>query len=137
MNIPMRVEVDENSVRLIRDTVFQFTQDLNSLVRRTELIQRQLDALIASTKHQAIRPEKPVEPHTGRSGPRLLRISEVSECVGLARSTIWGLLGQGDFPEPRRMTGRSVRWLDHDIQQWIDSRPRGRRGAPAGTISTS
>ena len=58
---------------------------------------------------------------------RVLRRPEVEERVGLARSTLYKLIGLGKFPEPIRLGTNSVGWLESDIEEWLASRQRGTR----------
>ncbi len=56
---------------------------------------------------------------------RVLRRPEVEDRTGLARSTIYKLIGQGEFPEPIKLGSRSVGWVEGEIERWIESRRRG------------
>ncbi|ELL1155125.1 TPA: AlpA family transcriptional regulator [Pseudomonas aeruginosa] len=53
---------------------------------------------------------------------KIIRLSGVIETTGLARSTIYRLIGEGEFPRPVPLVGRSVGWLESEIQQWIKGR---------------
>ena len=55
-------------------------------------------------------------------GKRLLRLPEVAHLVGLSRSTIYGMVHLGTFPAPKRLGGRSVAWLQSDVESWIDTK---------------
>jgi prophage regulatory protein len=52
----------------------------------------------------------------------LLRRQQVQALTGLARSTIYKLISQGDFPPPIQLTAKSVAWPSDAISAWIDSR---------------
>jgi prophage regulatory protein len=63
----------------------------------------------------------------------LIRISEVSEIVGLARATIYKLLNspQSKFPRPLKLTdgarkGSPVGWVLSEVQDWTRSRTQNR-----------
>lgn len=63
----------------------------------------------------------------------LIRISEVSEIVGLARATIYKLLNspQSKFPRPLKLTdgarkGSPVGWILSEVQDWTRSRTQNR-----------
>ena len=62
---------------------------------------------------------------------RMLRREEVQERTGLSRSAIYRMMREGDFPLPRRLGQRAVRWRERDLEAWLASRPlaRGRRAA--------
>ena len=50
---------------------------------------------------------------------RVLRLEEVCELVGLARSTIYAKMSAGAFPHPIRLGTRSVGWRLSDIDAWL------------------
>lgn len=54
----------------------------------------------------------------------MLRRAEVETICGLARSTIYRLMRQGEFPEPVRVGPRAVRWPTSEIETWLAARPR-------------
>jgi prophage regulatory protein len=56
----------------------------------------------------------------------LLRLPAVIQITGLARSTIYKLMAEGQFPGSRKITQRSVAWSSADIAQWIESRAPSR-----------
>lgn len=53
---------------------------------------------------------------------KIIRLSGVIETTGLARSTIYKLISEGGFPRPVPLVGRSVGWLESEVQEWIKSR---------------
>ena len=62
---------------------------------------------------------------------RMLRRDEVQERTGLSCSAIYRLMREGDFPLPRRVGQRAVRWRESDLEAWLASRPlaTGRKAA--------
>ncbi|MCG7201469.1 AlpA family transcriptional regulator [Marinobacter pelagius] len=50
---------------------------------------------------------------------RILRLKEVTKKTGLARSTIYKYVDAGTFPKPIELGGRSVGWVDSEINDWI------------------
>jgi prophage regulatory protein len=50
---------------------------------------------------------------------RILRLKDVIEKTGIARSTIYKYVDAGTFPEPIPLGGRSVGWVDSEIHNWI------------------
>ncbi|WP_082450882.1 helix-turn-helix transcriptional regulator [Sphingomonas sp. Leaf22] len=54
----------------------------------------------------------------------LLRGSTVISRTGIPRSTIYHMMKQGRFPLPVRISQRSVRWRESDIQNFIESPSR-------------
>ena len=61
---------------------------------------------------------------------RLLRRRQVEEITGIARSSIYRLMQQGDFPQSVRVGPAAVRWRESAITDWLESRPLAR--SPAG-----
>ncbi len=59
---------------------------------------------------------------------KVLRLNAVVLATGLARSTIYKLIGSGEFPRPVPLTGRCVGWIESEVAAWIQSRveERGR-----------
>lgn len=51
---------------------------------------------------------------------KLLRIEEVSERAGWKKTKIYAMMKDGSFPKPVKQ-GRYSRWLDSDIDAWIES----------------
>lgn len=57
---------------------------------------------------------------------RVLRLKDVIEKTGLARSTIYKYVDAGTFPKPIPLGGRSVGWVDAEVHQWITERIENR-----------
>lgn len=53
---------------------------------------------------------------------KIIRLSRVIETTGLARSTIYKLIGEGGFPKPVPLVGRSVGWIESEVHEWIKGR---------------
>ncbi|AST26596.1 AlpA family transcriptional regulator [Ralstonia pseudosolanacearum] len=58
---------------------------------------------------------------------RFLRLPEVMSACGLSRSSIYGKVSCGEFPQPVRLTPSSVAWVDSEIRQWIAARIAARQ----------
>ena len=56
--------------------------------------------------------------------PILLRLPMVMRITGLARSTIYKLISQNQFPVPIKLSKRAVAWLQSEIDGWVSSRVR-------------
>ena len=54
---------------------------------------------------------------------RLLKIDEVLTVTALSRATVYRLGAAGMFPKPRRVGPRAVRWVEREVQEWIEARP--------------
>lgn len=53
---------------------------------------------------------------------RILRRPVVQEVTGLSRSTMYDLMGKGQFPRPVKLTGKAVGWPESAILAWLNSR---------------
>jgi prophage regulatory protein len=51
---------------------------------------------------------------------RILRQPKVLERTGFAKSSLWKLIKDGDFPQPIRLTKRTIGWLESDIELYIE-----------------
>jgi prophage regulatory protein len=52
----------------------------------------------------------------------ILRLPDVKRSTGLSRSTIYLRVAQGTFPKPVSLGGRTVGWLEAEVQQWLQRR---------------
>ena len=55
---------------------------------------------------------------------RLLTLADVKARLGISRTMIYRLMGQGRFPKPLKLGDRSNRWLESEIEDWLLSRER-------------
>ena len=62
--------------------------------------------------------------HLMAAQPILLRLPMVMRITGLARSTIYKLISQNQFPVPIKLSTRAVAWLQSEIETWVSSRVR-------------
>lgn len=53
---------------------------------------------------------------------RYLRLPDVIARTGIARSTIYLMIQQGEFPKQTRIGGRAIAWLESEIIEWINTR---------------
>lgn len=62
----------------------------------------------------------PIATHPGQQDQLvLLRRNAVEAMTGLSRSSIYDLGAQGEFPKPIPLGPKCVRWLQHEVQDWI------------------
>lgn len=54
---------------------------------------------------------------------KLLTQKQVTDLIGLSRTTIWRLERAGKFPRRRQVSTKAVRWNQAEIFEWIESRP--------------
>ena len=57
----------------------------------------------------------------------VLRRRQVEERTGLARSSLYALIADGQFPAPIRLSANTVGWLEHEIDDWIAGRAKTTR----------
>jgi prophage regulatory protein len=60
---------------------------------------------------------------------KIARLPAVKNLTGLSRSTIYLRIKNSEFPKPISLGGRSVGWLESDIQQWLSDRIEASREA--------
>jgi prophage regulatory protein len=53
---------------------------------------------------------------------KILRLKQVIETTGLARSTIYKYISDGTFVKPIKLNGRNSGWLEHEVVSWIQAR---------------
>ncbi|QLF94878.1 AlpA family transcriptional regulator [Pseudomonas sp. ABC1] len=53
---------------------------------------------------------------------RIIRLKEVIDSTGLARSTIYKYIAEGTFPKPVSLGDRCVGWVDSEVHCWILAR---------------
>ena len=53
--------------------------------------------------------------------PRLLRLPEVMERVGLRRSAIYQRMSEGRFPKCRTLGAKCSVWVESEINSWIEA----------------
>lgn len=50
---------------------------------------------------------------------KLIRLKDVIDTTGLARSTIYKYVDKGIFPKAVKLGSRSVAWVESEVQEWI------------------
>ncbi|MEW4982969.1 MAG: AlpA family transcriptional regulator [Cycloclasticus sp.] len=53
---------------------------------------------------------------------QILKLPEVTKVTGLARSTIYKLISENNFPKQIKLTTFSSGWIKSEVDQWIDER---------------
>jgi len=62
---------------------------------------------------------------------RLISQREVMQRVPYGRTTIWKLIKQGRFPQPVKIGGNRVAFVDSEIDDWIEQQIAQRDGGQA------
>jgi prophage regulatory protein len=60
---------------------------------------------------------------------RLIRLKEVMSQTGISRSHVYVLFNRGEFPQPIKLSEKSVAWLESEVQRWIAQRIANRDDA--------
>ncbi|MCJ1887474.1 AlpA family transcriptional regulator [Pseudomonas sp. LA21] len=53
---------------------------------------------------------------------RIIRLKEVMDLTGLARSTVYKYIAASEFPVPLSLGDRCVGWLESEVHEWILAR---------------
>ncbi|HCG8031791.1 TPA: AlpA family phage regulatory protein [Vibrio parahaemolyticus] len=56
--------------------------------------------------------------------PQLVSINEILKAIGVSRATIYRWMAAGPFPSSIDVSEGRVAWYEHEIKEWIESRPR-------------
>ena len=57
---------------------------------------------------------------------RIIRLKDVINSTGLARSTIYKSIEEGTFPKSVSLGDRCVGWVEGEVQEWILARIEAR-----------
>ena len=96
---------------------------LGELLQDREAAAHEIEKLRSQLERRAAIRTKPRE-KTAASAPThvgtqmLIRLSDLSESLGVSRSTIYRWMSEGEFPAPVRIGDRAVRWRSEDIEEW-------------------
>ena len=62
--------------------------------------------------------------HTPSDNPtmRFIRVREAIQKTGLSKSSIYDLMAQGQFPQTVRLGGRSVAFVEGEVDAWMVER---------------
>jgi prophage regulatory protein len=71
----------------------------------------------------------------GQKNFRILKRPEVEATTGLSRSTIYALVDSQKFPAQIQLGPRSVGWLEHEVQAWLESRVLASRPSRKGGLN--
>lgn len=55
---------------------------------------------------------------------RLVKPTELAERAGVSRSTVWNWIEEGKLPPRRKITQRTVGWLESEIEEFFESLPK-------------
>ena len=104
-----------------RKTLGELLQEREAAAREIERLERETERLRApatSRSHAA----QGSDTHATADRRVLLRLKDLSDLLGLSRSSIYSRLHEGTFPRPIRAGARAVRWRKADIEAWLAAR---------------
>ena len=71
----------------------------------------------------------PARPQSNIQPAVLIRLPEVMRRTALGKTSLYGLIKTGHFPAQIPLGGKSVAFLEADVEQWIQQRIAAARGA--------
>ncbi len=57
---------------------------------------------------------------------KLIKLIDVKNTTGLARSTIYKYIADGSFPKPVSLGVKAVAWVESEVQEWIQEKIEAR-----------
>jgi prophage regulatory protein len=68
---------------------------------------------------------------------RIIRLKDVIDSTGLARSTIYKYIAEGTFPKPVSLGDRCVGWVESEVHDWILARIEERDLAEGAAVRST
>ncbi len=56
---------------------------------------------------------------------QIYKLSDLTSRYPMSRSSIYRAMQEEGFPQPIKLTSRSVGWWRHQVEEWFASRPSG------------
>jgi len=100
-------------------TLGELLQDREAAAHEIARLRAQLERTAAIRTNPRKETATPAPAHL--EARTLIRLSDLSESLGVSRSTIYRWISEGEFPAPVRIGERAVRWRSEDIEQWKNS----------------
>lgn len=50
---------------------------------------------------------------------KFIKLKEVMAMTGLGRSSVYKFMNEGRFPGSVKLDKRGVRWVEHEIEEWM------------------
>ena len=54
--------------------------------------------------------------------PRIVRMPEVVERIGISRGSVYRMMNAGQFPKSVKLSERAIGWRESDLNDWLASR---------------
>ena len=64
----------------------------------------------------------------------LLTLEEVMAQLKMSRTSIYRLMAEYGFPRPVKIGGRTNRWREEDVAEWLARQPEGARSRAAPSV---
>lgn len=97
-------------------TLGELIQDREAALHEIRRLRKEIERLrSAATKDSRHMDKSTVDSYKAGT---LINVKQVSELVGISRSTIYKRILDGSFPNPIRVGPRSVRWSVDVIEAW-------------------
>lgn len=55
----------------------------------------------------------------------VMRVWQVQQATGLARSTIYEMVKRGELPSPQKLSARVSVWKASEVQAWLEAKMKG------------
>ncbi|MDP3977053.1 MAG: AlpA family transcriptional regulator [Pseudomonas sp.] len=68
---------------------------------------------------------------------KIIRLKNVIDSTGLARSTIYKFIGESTFPKPVSLGDRCVGWVESEVHDWILARIEERDLAEGAAVRST
>ena len=99
-------------------TLGELIQDREAALQEIRRLRKKVERLRNMTAKDSNR-MKEFKPNSYKAGT-LINIKQVSEILGISRSTIYKRISEGSFPSPVRVGPRAVRWSVDVVEVWRD-----------------
>lgn len=67
----------------------------------------------------------PGNPDEKKPPRNILPVKLAEQKVGFTRLTMWRMEKKGNFPKRVQLTGKKIGWFEDELDEWLESRPRG------------
>lgn len=54
---------------------------------------------------------------------KIVRPKQLAELLSVSTVTVWRMEKRGELPRRKKISSRTVGWLESDIKEWLDNRP--------------
>ncbi len=65
-----------------------------------------------------------LNPNEQRSPMKVLKLKDVVTLTGISKVTLWRLEQKGEFPQKISLSPNRVGWVESEVLNWVNSRPR-------------